>query len=252
MSKTAESLKFTCAQIDSYKMKDHVDIDLDTLYERAFDELGLQQTKRDQIITLYLAIFSFLIPFALSIEMLSWQIKGLIFLAAAIVGILFSLVIIRYRIYKEVYWLCCQSITVLFGIRPEALTKETIQSVYYRTLKKKGKGYCIDTGEGFESPTLRFSRALYVKKNLFSSESIYFFIHSFITALIFAMSVGLICPLGILPSAVVGLVSGLLLFVILAAKYFAECIRVYQVLIDGLDSSFNWTFSKAWFLHFYL
>lgn len=252
MSKTTDCAKFVCAQIDSYEMKDHADIDLNALYERAFDELGLQQTKRDQIITLYLAIFSFLIPFALSIEIISWQIKGFIFLAAAIVGILLSLVIIRYRIYKEVYWLCCQSITVLFGIRQEALTKKTVQSVYYSTLKKKGKSYCVDTGEGFETPALRFSKALYVKKNLFSAESIYFFIHSFITTLIFAMSVGLICPLGVWQSVLTGIVCGLVLFVILAAKYFSECIRVYQVLIDGLDSSFNWTFSKAWFLHFYL
>ncbi len=95
-------------------------------------------------------------------------------------------------------------------------------------------------------------KALYVKKNLFSSESIYFFIHSFITALIFSMSIGLICPLSIWPSVVIGAASGTVLLVILAAKYFSECIRVYQVIIGGLDKSFNQTFSKAWFLHFYL
>ena len=121
--------------------KPHLDVDLDTLYARTFSELGLQQSKRDQIITLYLAMFSFLIPFALSMESIGWQAKGLILLVAAIVGILFALIIVRYRIYKEVYWLSCQSLTVLHGIKPEKMNKEMIQKIYYRTLKKKGKAF---------------------------------------------------------------------------------------------------------------
>lgn len=135
----ADTPKRLFPPIGEEQRKAHLEIDLDAHYERAYAELGLQQTKRDQIITLYLAMFSFLIPFALSLESLSWRVKGLIFLATAVVGVLFALVIIRYRIYKEVYWLCCQSLTVLQGIRTELLNKETIQQVYYSTLYKKEK-----------------------------------------------------------------------------------------------------------------
>lgn len=238
---------FIPMELDETAKKKYLDIDLNAHYERAFSELGLQQSKRDQIITLYLAIFSFLIPFALSMENLSWQLKGLIFMAAAIVGILFSLVIVRYRIYKEVYWLACQTITALYGINGEALSKELIQTLYYKTLYKKGKGFFKDP----DSPDPKFSKAKYVRKNLFSSESIYFFIHSFITALIFGLSVGLIFEVNLLLRIIIGAVCGVALFLLLSAKYFSECIKVYGVLIDGKDKSFNNAFSKAWFLHFY-
>ena len=230
------------------EQKDHLDIDLDALYSRAFSELGLQQTNRDQIITLYLAMFSFLIPFALSMEGMSLSVKGLIFLATAIVGFLFALVIIRYRIYKEIYWLCCQSLTALQSVQPEKMSKEMIQKVYYHTLKKKGKSF-LETdaaGETF------FSNKLYVKKNLFSSESIYFFIHVFLTSLIAGLSAGLIVPLGTALRIAVAILVALAIFFILTAKYFHECIKVYGVLQDESDESFNHTFSKAWFLHFYV
>ena len=39
------------------------------LYERADAEMGLQQSKRDQIINIYLGMFSFLIPFAISLKL---------------------------------------------------------------------------------------------------------------------------------------------------------------------------------------
>lgn len=228
--------------------KPFLEVDLDTLYARTFSELGLQQSKRDQIITLYLAMFSFLIPFALSMEGVGWQAKGSILLVAAIVGILFALIIIRYRIYKEVYWLSCQSLTVLHGIKPDALNKEMIQKVYYRTLKKKGKAFLKTRRDG----TVHFSAARYIKKNLFSSESLYFFIHAFLTALIFGLSIGLIVPFSFAMRIAAGSISGCALFAILAAKYFKECIKVYRVVEDEADQSFNNTFSKAWMLHFYV
>lgn len=44
----------------------------------------------------------------------------------------------------------------------------------------------------------------------------------------------------------------LVLLIYLISNYFKHLKSVYKVAIDGLDSSFNSTFSKAWFLHFYL
>lgn len=239
--------EFLFPKIQKSEKRDHLNINLDALYERAFSELGLQQSKRDQIITVYLAMFSFLIPFALSMEGIGWQVKGLIFLAMAIVGVLFGLIIVRYRIYKEVYWLCCQSLTVLQSIQPEKINKEMIQRVYYHTMYKKGKGFIKVNKKGKK----RFRKVHYVKKNLFSSESIYFFIHSFITALIFGLSMGLILPGGLPVRILIAAIASVVLVLALGGKYFAECIKVYSVLADDTDESFNKTFSKAWFLHFY-
>ncbi|MEE1279335.1 MAG: hypothetical protein UHH95_00710 [Oscillospiraceae bacterium] len=249
---------FIVENIPDDAKKKEIDIDLNKLYERADHELGLQQSKRDQIITIYLAIFSFLIPFALSMEILSWQVKGLIFLATAIVGILFANIIIRYRVYKEAYWLCCQTITVLFGIKQEYLKKSIIQQCYRETIYKKGKKYLIDkkTREidqnGKEKTIKKFSKAGYVKDNIFSSETIYFFIHSFITALIFGLSIGLILMFSLIVNIIIATVCSIALFIVLSAKYFTECIKIYGVLIDETHKSFNFAFSKAWFLHFYM
>ncbi len=254
----AQNDKFEVVKIPDEAKKTEIDIDLNKLYERADAELGLQQSKRDQIITIYLAIFSFLIPFALSMEILSWQVKGLIFLATAIVGILFANIIVRYRIYKEAYWLCCQTITVLFGIKQEYLRKSIVQQCYRETIYKKGKKYLIDkkTKEvdknGNHITVKDFSKAKYVKDNIFSSETLYFFIHSFITALIFGLSIALILKFSLIINIIVGIACAIALFLILSAKYFSECIKIYGVLIDGTHKSFNYAFSKAWFLHFYM
>lgn len=223
-------------------------VDLNALYERACSELALQQTKRDQIITLYLAIFSFLVPFALSLEGLQPFVKGLLFLAAAVVGIIFGMIIIRYRVYKEVYWLSCQSISVLFGIKIEMTDKSTVQSVFYECLKKKGKGYITVAPDG----TKKFSRGKYIRKNLFSSECLYFLVHLFITAAIFAMGIGLILPGNVWVRSVVAVVLALCLICMLMQAYFVQCIGLYLVLEDEKESSFNRAFSKAWFLHLYL
>ena len=111
---------------DNMKSKEP-NIELEKLYELTINELGLQQSKRDQLLTIYLAMCSFLIPFGFSLDILSWQNKGYIFLATAIVGILFSNIIVRYRIYKEIYWLCCETITILFTLEKKTLTNHILQ-----------------------------------------------------------------------------------------------------------------------------
>lgn len=267
--KPRKSTRFKHKKIDPELRREHLELDLPELYKQASQELALQQTKRDQIIAIYLAIFSFLIPAVLSNEELDWRSKGLLLLAASVVGILFAFVIVRYRVYKEVYWLCCQSITTLFSLKTEALTKQTIQSVFFETMYKKGKSFMVVKEEKKKKKKNKnkkkderkpkkkaalpvFDKKLYVKKSLFSAESIYYFIHIFITCLIFGLSIGLILPFGLWLNIALAAVSGLALSCPLLWEYFSECIKVYQVLIDGKDESFNATYKKAWFLHFFV
>lgn len=117
--------------VDDSKRKVVKEYNFEKLYEHAHSELSLQQTKRDQIITLYLALCSFFIPFVLGEELIEWHLKGGLFIIVGIVGVLFSFATIRYRVYKEIYWLCCQSITVLQNFKQEELDKLTVQKVFY-------------------------------------------------------------------------------------------------------------------------
>ena len=239
--------------IDKYKEKR--DYNLDDIYEHAHSELSLQQSKRDQIITIYLALCSFLLPFALGEALISFQVKGLIFLVLGIIGIFFALSVVRYREYKEVYWLCCQSITVLQSFKIEGIDKQTVQSVFYHCLHKKGKGYLREAKVG-----KKIKRGLFVKKNLFSSETLQFSIVSLMAAFISGLGAALACDFGVTVNAVIGAAVGLFVFFLLLMVYFRTCMSVYAALEQGdgseedlkaRDQAFNKAFNKAWFLHFY-
>ncbi len=169
--------------------------------------------------------------------------KGLIFIAVGVIGIIFSFIAIRYRIYKEVYWLCCETITCMMNIKDEKLNKESVQSLFFRSLAKKGNNYCVNG---------KWSSYLYFKKNIFSSETLHYFIIALLASVLFALGILLVMPFEITITIPVAVALGIVLLTILMIFYFHHCTAVYAVLKDGLDDSFNSTFTKAWFLHLYV
>ena len=238
-------------EIGTGMVKDQRNYNLEDIYEHAHSELSLQQSKRDQIITIYLALCSFLLPFALgeSVPTTGW--KGLLFVLLGVVGILFSLITVRYREYKEVYWICCQTLTVLQSFKPEKLDKTLIQRTFYYSLHKKGKGFLHET-------TGRLQRGKFVKKNLNSSETFHYMIIVLMASFINGLGVAFLClRLGILGIAA-GVIVGLAVLAWLMSVYFNTCIKIYKVLEEPeegkekeKDDAFRSAFSKAWFLHMY-
>lgn len=232
--------------IDEKKIKKNREYNLEELYNHAHSELSLQQSKRDQIITIYLALCSFLVPFTLGEEVITWTIKGLIFVVIGIVGILFSFVSVRYREYKEVYWLCCQSITVLQNFKDEEINKDTIQQVFYRCLYKKGHKL-VKNG--------KFNYLGYVKKNLFSSETLHFIIISLIASFVVGVGVAISLPFDFWIKVIISAVVVILVLLFLLYVYFSTCIKCYKLLSvddkEEKDKLFSKVFSKAWFLHIY-
>lgn len=220
--------------------------DFQLLYERVHEELTLQQTKRDQIISLYLALVSFLIPFAFSVDSLPMQAKGAIFLALGMVGVMFASIIVRYRVYKEVYWLCCQTVSQLMNYETADINKAVVQHTFYTVLTKKARKFVRKTKRG------QMDHRLFFCKNVNSAETLHYVIHSLVVTVIFSLGVAVMLPVELWIAAVVGAAAGAVLFVCLLVNYFAKCEEVYRVAIDGQDASFNKAFDKAWFLHFYL
>lgn len=244
-TETDKDFKYT--YFDENKISDNPKYDLVTIYEKCIEEMTLQQSKRDQIITVYVAMCSFVVSYILSSELLSFFTKGLVFFAIAVIGLGFSFIITRYRIYKEAYWICCQTITNLMSVKEEAINKETIQGLYYRCLKKKGEDYVNK-----DTNPMTFRYWTFFRQNIFSGETIYCLIHSFIVSILIGLSVFLITYNrdinSLLPSTIVVVLS----FVWQIYVYFKNLVEVYSVLIDGKDKSFNKAFSKAWFLHLYI
>ena len=240
--------------IDNSKIKEKKDYDLNGIYEHAHSELSLQQSKRDQIITIYLALCSLLLPFALGEKIIITEMKGVIFLILGIVGVLFSFITVRYREYKEVYWLCCQSLTVLLSFKTEEMDKALVQRVFYHCLRKKGKGYLVEKRCG-----IVMNRRQYVKKNIFSSETLHFAIVNLMCSFISGLGIALVLTCLPVMNIIIALAVGILIFIYLFTVYFGTCLKVYGSLeerrregdAERRNKAFNKAFSKAWFLHFY-
>ena len=242
-------------KIDNSKLKDEKDYDLAGIYEHAHSELSLQQSKRDQIITIYLALCSFLLPFALGEEFTPNTMRGVLFVILGLIGVLFSSITVRYREYKEAYWLCCQALTVLSSFDINELDKLTVQRAFYHCLKKKGKKYLV-----YRRGERRFRKLLYVKKNANSSETMYFIIISLMSSFICGLgTASILKALGVAFYVPVGISVGLAVLAFLLWLFFGTCIRIYRCLEirnrkgdeARRDKDFNKVFSKAWFLHFY-
>ena len=249
-SKRDENSKdFKYKYFSNDKLSENPSYELSNLYDRCVEEMTLQQAKRDQVFTLYLAMFSFLVPFALSTAGITDVAKGIIFFALAVIGWMFALIIERYRIYKESYWLCCQTITNLMSFKEGSLDKRTIQAVYYRCIYKKGEKY-VD----FDKK--KYKRRKFYKGNIFSGETIYYLIHSFIAAGMVYLGVYQTFQNNTYLSEIrlhlVAIALSVLVFTVLTIFYFERLLEVYSVLLDDTGDAFNIAFSKAWFLHFYV
>ena len=232
--------------IKANKQRQSVTVNLNELYKETHSELSLQQTKRDQTISIYLSLCTVVAPIILSIEYFNSLYKGVIFLVLGIIGVLLSTIIIRYKVYKDIYWMSCQTISQLFNYTAEDIDKELVQGLFYQVLYKKGKKY-VKIGEQRN----RFRNAYFFKSNLFSAETLLFVTMIFIVAIVSGMGLALTCAQPLLISIIIGLSLGLLVFCLLLWEFFRKCKKIYKVLVDGEDSSFNAVFSKAWFLHFY-
>lgn len=246
-------------QLEKDKIKEKKDYNLDTLYEHTHSELSLQQSKRDQIITIYLALFSFIIPFALSLDSIAIWMKGLIFIVVGIIGVLFSFINVRYRIYKEVYWLSCQAITVLMNVKEEELNKQAIQRAFYHSLSKKGKSYLVE-----KKGEKKWSKSVFIKKNTFSSETMHHMIQVLITSVVLGLSAVLIVGdlYSYLIGAIVGVAILVIAFLLLMSNYFSKLMEVYAVMAykptkdaekdqKERNKLFNSAFKSAWTLHVY-
>lgn len=249
--KKIDQTQFEHTEVDRTLLKNCPSFDINTMYERVFEELALQQTKRDQLITIYLAAFAFIVPSLLSNPSINWLVTGSIFTVLGMIGWLFALIIIRYRKYKEVYWICCRTINVMMDMDKTEWKKENIQAIFYECLYKKIKRYIKDnkSKKGNEKKFKTFS---FVKDNLFSGETLYLVIHSIIASCVFGLGIGMVLPCTLSMKVLCGIIFGVLLFSYCVFMYFKTLKKIYNVCVDGLNSSFNSTFGDAWFLHFFI
>ena len=233
-------------QYREYELSEHIYIDdkdlrLEKTYELCVSELGLQQTKRDQTIAFYLAIISFVLPTIIKMESAA-RIAS--FFALYIFGILLVQVVVRYRIYKEVYWITCRTITQLYNFKNDKITKELVQHIFYRTLKKNSLTVLVQDNTD-ETKVLPWKT---YRKISNSAETILFEVLVLMSS--FLLWVGIFMLVkhgtwGIVAASIFTLIN----FVYWNYYYYKRLTDIYRVIIDHSDESFNAVYSKAWFLH---
>ena len=115
------------------------EVDLQELFSACHQELTEQQRKRDQLIAFYLTLAGILISVAFA-DFATAAYKIWIFAFLALLGFGWTVVILRYRIYKEVYWITCRTISALYTVERDKISKELIQAIFYRTMEKRVRG----------------------------------------------------------------------------------------------------------------
>ncbi len=141
---SSKKFRYTTLESDNASASAHLSdkINLQELFNICNTELGLQQTKRDQIIVLYLTICSLVSSIMLSDNVtISTPAKSGIFGLLFILGMIGLGVVSRYRIYKEVYWISCHTISNLYSVDITKIDKAMIQYKFYQCLRKSGKDH---------------------------------------------------------------------------------------------------------------
>lgn len=226
--------------------------DWSKIYELACKELGIQQEKRDKVINLYLVLCGIIIAFFGNAKTFDQTYSGLMFLLLAIVGMLFTCIVVRYRVYKEVHWITCSTITKLPYLKPSQVNKENVQGMFWHSLYMKGKKYMKEKDE---KKVTYLSRWLFFKKNCSSAETFSFVIIAFLSVVMLGLGLYLLMS-GKCYALAVSVGTGLLVFVLLILYYMIKLFKVYKCLDPKLSETkqeelFNPNFEKAWFLHVY-
>ena len=258
MCTNPEDNRFTPVAYNDFLKKNlSVHHDLKTLYEQACRELTLQQEKRDKTISIYVAVIAFLVPFLFSSQSavngnpLPASFAGWVLVIAGFIGVFFSVAVIRYRVYKEVYWITCRVITQMQNYSEELYKKKNIQSLFLHCLEKKwakymaAKDYCYNPNA--DKVGVRYGKL--VKENMNSAEFCTFACMALIASVLIAFGLSLV--VGKMGCAWPFISLGALVLFLLAFSYFRSLANVFRVLSDHHEDSFNYAFGKAWFLHIY-
>ena len=219
-------------------------MDLNNSYGQTVSELGLQQSKRDQIIAFYLTILGFVIPNVIDMKVGEFG-KAIAFFAMYGIGAIFCHVILRYRVYKEVYWIACRVIAQLCNIHEKSINKDVIYTLFFNCLRKNRNTIVVKNKKGKNSVLKSW------KRQLNSAETLLYE-----TLVMFSSFVGLIGTWYMFQiSIVVAVLSAICIVYMLFLmnyKYTRRLMDLYVCVDTEQQCDLEKTFSKAWMLHCYV
>lgn len=219
-------------------------MDLDNSYGQTVSELGLQQSKRDQIIAFYLTILGFVIPNVIDMDIGNTG-KAIAFFAMYGIGAIFCHVILRYRIYKEVYWIACRVIAQLCNIHENRRSKDVIYTLFFNCLQKNQRTIVVKNRKGKNS----FLKSW--KRQLNSAETLLYE-----TLVMFSSFVGFIGSWYMYRESVLVAILCVVCIIYMLFrmnhKYTRRLMDLYVCVDTEQQCDLEKTFEKAWMLHCYV
>ncbi len=221
------------------------DFHLQNTYNNCVTELTAQQTKRDQTIAFYIAVISFAIPSIIDLKM-GFSAKAAALLVLFLLGCMLTRVIARYRVYKEVYWITCRTISQLYLFDQNRIDKDVLQGVFYRTLRKNAGTVLVMDGQGSE----KINKWKTFRKIFQGAEATLYLVMAGMSAGVLWISILLFFNFSWAGYAAATVLALADLFY-WSRHYYKQLTSVYYVVKGKDDPSFNAVYSKAWFLHYY-
>ncbi len=264
-----ESFEKTNVSADIFTKKDG--INLESMYSQCNAELALQQSKRDQIIAVYISVAGFIIPSILGLG-LGMLPMAAAFLLMYVIGDTLCKVVVRYRVYKEVYWITSRTIATLFCVENDIINKQLVQKLFADNIRR-GCASVIALNDGFKDKIgmaalqtpVSFDEAVdrcaTVKKISNSAETQLYKLMALMSAATLSIAVffaakklvslvAVLTPTLQLTAAILlAAIAGFLAYNKEKNFYIAKLTEVYAYCFDGKKESFNATYAKAWFLH---
>ncbi len=224
------------------------DLSLRDMHAQCIQELTLQQSKRDQLIAFYLTITGLVSTYLFSSDV-DFAIRTAIFASLFIIGFIWSVVIIRYRVYKDIYWACAKTISTLFTANRSKIDKSLVQHTFYKVLEKSYKDVAKNKSNPLEADLIQ-----YTIDNITSAEYL-----MFLTLVLLSSFSGAAFLLSIFSLLKLGFINYILVFLILSAyivlqtvSYNKAVLSVFKVVVNKKNKTFNKIFKKAWLLHFFI
>lgn len=235
------------------------ELDLNSTYSLCNSEMGLQQSKRDQIIAFYIAIISFLVPAIIDLE-LPFLPQAVAYFLLWVIGISLCSVVRRYRVYKEVYWLTLRTISTMMRAKKGTLREAMIKRLFRETMTvMQPKTVVIKAGAqpenwvDLEKTRKLNSRSaeflLYRLLSVMSSVVLLIAGYTFVYGLLEYFQVPRFEEYGILPAILIAVVPAGISHCRCINAFVRELAAVYQYCYDRNLDSFEKAFAKAWFLH---
>ncbi len=213
-------------------------IDLQTHYAACHQELGLQQSKRDQLAGYYIGILGAVAALLLASDITA-GVRGGICLGLFALGVFWLRVTLRYRICKEVCSLTCLTLTRLFCADRKTISKALVQHTFYRVMEENA-GRIPRNAKGKKSLMACFWKSGY------SAEY-----GMFRTLAVFTAGAGGI-GLWLLGLPIPYAVTEAFVFLLWQLLDFhAKVLDLYQVTEDHRADSFERVFQMAWQLQFF-